>query len=87
MNKKERKTTSVGSFKEAAPIVDWGNSVFEIKPEWINGGVTLTVGLYDKNDDRIEVRGSVFTYLPLPTWQLQLKALGFIRRIAQRRQT
>ncbi len=84
MNEKER--TLVGSFKEAAPIVSWKNSFFNIQPSFDGREVELYIGLYDHNDNPIDIgeEFNVFNFLPLPTWQDQLKALGFIRRVAQR---
>ncbi len=84
MNEKEK--VHVGSFKEAAPHVRWGNSIIHLQSSYDGKEVELYVGLYDHNDDPIEVGGKVypFHHLPLHTWQDQLKALGFIRRVAQR---
>ncbi len=88
----ERTTTTVGSFKEAAPIVSWKNSIFRIQARYDGEGIQLHVGLYDKDDNRIEVHRpnlgmpQLFHYLPLPTWNDQQKALGFMRRVAKRRQ-
>lgn len=82
---KEKKKVSVGSFKEAAPIVSWNHSIVEIEPNYDGSSVQITVGLYNKDDDPIEVRGVVFHYIDLPTWQVQLQALGLVRRATQRR--